>query len=387
MTQLRLFLEKLGANFQIYTVDQFFDLLTARNHPLYIKHHRSLLNIERIRFFSILFGVLMPLWLSFDYLVLTSETFTRLAYVKAVVMVVFILLAWPKNNTGSQLASRFLMALFLFAFPIIFLTSNYYFAKTLEGGRNQSMLQLYALLPYLSVAGLGLFPLTMLEALAYAASLSAIAIGGWLYFINFPILQMLPSIWLLLIMIGLAVISAALQLQGMIFLVSRPSYDPVTSTLSRRSGIDNLVREFQMAILHDNHFSIVFIELEDLDTIVSEYDSHTYDRIVLEAADILGEDLRSNDTLIRWSDKTFMIMLPKTNCTGVRVAIERIRKIGLGTLPDGQPITACIGAAERMLDEITDWHALIDLADLRLVHAKGTGKDRTIFCGESIPSP
>jgi diguanylate cyclase (GGDEF)-like protein len=379
-------LEKLGSNFQIYTVDQLFDLLTTRNHPSYIKRHRSLLHIERIRFFSILFSILLPLWLLLDFLIFAGETFTRLAYIKTVAAVVFILLAWPKKNTDSQLASRFLLTVFLFAFPIIFLTSSYYLAKTVEANQNQLMIQLYAMLPYMSVAGLGLFPLTMLEALAYAVPLSAIAISGWLYFINFPILQILPSIWLLLIMIGLAVVSAAMQLQDMISLVSRPSYDPVTSTLSRRSGIDSMVREFSMAILHDNPFSITLIELGELDTIANEYDSHTYDRIVLEAADILGEDLRSNDTLIRWSDKAFLIMLPKTNCTGVKVTIERMRKIGIGTLPDGQPMTACIGVAERMLDEITDWHALIELVEQRLSHAKRLGRDHTVYCGEKIPS-
>jgi PleD family two-component response regulator len=74
--------------------------------------------------------------------------------------------------------------------------------------------------------------------------------------------------------------------------------------------------------------------------------------------------------------------LSNTDCQGVKVTIDRLRKIGIGTLPDGHPITAAIGSAERILDAVTDWQALLDLAEQRLQEAKHQGKDRSVYCGE-----
>jgi diguanylate cyclase (GGDEF)-like protein len=238
----------------------------------------------------------------------------------------------------------------------------------------------------MSLAGLGLFSLTLLEVLAYAIPLATIAISGWLHLIQVPFEQLIPFFSLLLIMLGLAALSAILQLQDMISLITRPSYDPVTSALSRRSGIDSLVREFQRSVLHDDHFAIAMIELNDLDEYTRDYDTNTHDQVILEVADILAEDLRNNDSLIRWREHVFLIMFPNTNCAGLRLIIERIRKIGMGTLPDGQPITASIGASERTLDLIPDWHACVKLVEQRLQYAKGQGKDYTVYCGEHMTS-
>lgn len=382
MTQVRLFLEKLGANFQIYTIEQLFDLVSTRNHPAYIKRHRALLNIDRIRFFSIIFFLFISLWIAYDFLILTTNRFQFLATIKVAAISLLFVLIWPQKKYAGPLLSRVLLAIFLGIFPFIFLASSYQLSIRSETESDRLMIQLYAMLPYMSVAGLGLFPLTVFETLAYAVPLSTFAIVGWGYFADYSLAQMLPSVWLLSLMIGLAVVSSAMQLQDMISLVSRPVYDPLTGKLSRQSGIASMARDFQSSLLHDNPFSIVLIELEDLDTISKTYDPQSYDRIIFEAADILGEDLRSNDTLVRWSDKVFLLILTNTDCSGVKVTIDRLRKIGVGTLPDGQPITTGIGAAERILDQVSDWHSLIELADQRLQEAQRQGRDNSVYCGD-----
>jgi PleD family two-component response regulator len=46
--------------------------------------------------------------------------------------------------------------------------------------------------------------------------------------------------------------------------------------------------------------------------------------------------------------------------------------------PDGKPMTASIGVAERTLDSRDDWRKLIEIADQRMYTAKQSGKDRII---------
>ncbi|MEN8177745.1 MAG: GGDEF domain-containing protein [Pseudomonadota bacterium] len=387
MKQLYQFFEHLGANYRIYTSEQFSDLFSTQRHPTFVNEHRATLSIERVRFFAALFAVLMPLWLVIDYLVFPLELFIQIAAIRAVSTLVFIYQAWPGKTDKSLAACRITLGIFLFNLPITFLTSIYFLSGAQLDGASLLLAKLYALLPYMSVAGLGVFPLTVYETLTYAIPLSMIAIGGWSFFDTATLNQLIPSIWLLLVLVGLVLFSATIQLQYMISLVSRPSFDPVTGALSRRSGLDTLVREYQMALMHNDNFAIALLDLDNVETIIAEYDYSTYDHAILEAAEVLQEELRHNDMLVRWGEKVFLLILPNTDSKGVRITVERIRKKGIGSLPDGKPVTVSIGIAERMIDKAEDWHDLIDLVDQRRDQAKLTGKDRSVFFdGDGVPA-
>jgi len=215
--------------------------------------------------------------------------------------------------------------------------------------------------------------------LAYATPLAIAAITGWSFFDNATLSQLLPSFWMLFMLVSLVLFCATIQLQYMISLVSRASFDPVTGALSRRSGMDALVREYQMALMHNDGFAIALIDLDNVETIIAEYDHATYDHAILEAADVLREELRHNDMLVRWGEKVFLLILPNTDSQGVRVSMERLRHKGIGSLPDGKPVTVSIGVAERITDKVEDWHDLLNLVDRRRDQAKLTGKDRMVF--------
>ena len=46
--------------------------------------------------------------------------------------------------------------------------------------------------------------------------------------------------------------------------------------------------------------------------------------------------------------------------------------------PDGQPLTASVGVAERIWDAAEDWWKLIDLAESRMLAAQRAGGNRTV---------
>lgn len=379
MKQIHQFFENLAANYRIYTPEQFADLFSTYRHPGYINEHRAILSIERVRFFSALFAVLMPLWLVIDYLVFPLELFVQIAIIRAISTIVFSYQARPGKTENSLSACRVTLGIFLFNLPVTFLSSIYFLSGVPLEGSSLLLAKIYALLPYMSVAGLGVFPLTVYETLAYAIPLSIVAIAGWSFFDTATLAQLIPSVWLLLLLIGLALFSATIQLQYMISLVSKPAFDPVTGALSRRSGLDALVREYQMALMHNFNFAIALFDLDNVKTIIAEYDYSTYDHAILQASEVLQEDLRHNDMLVRWGEKIFLLILPNTDSSGVRITVERIRKKGIGLLPDGKPVTVSIGVAERITDNAGNWHDLIDLVDQRRDQAKLAGKDRTVF--------
>jgi len=164
----------------------------------------------------------------------------------------------------------------------------------------------------------------------------------------------------------------------MISMVSRTSFDPLTGAISRRSGIDFLIREFQMALMHNDNFAIALIDLDNLDSVIAKHDYSAYEHVLLEAARMLQGGLRHNDRLVRWEEKVFLLILPNTDSKGVRVTLDRIHRKGISSLPDGESVTASIGSAERMEDHLEDWHDLVKLVDKRRDKAKLSGKDRSV---------
>jgi PleD family two-component response regulator len=73
--------------------------------------------------------------------------------------------------------------------------------------------------------------------------------------------------------------------------------------------------------------------------------------------------------------------MPNTYGKEAISAIERLRVHGLGMRPDGKPMTASIGIAERTQDQTDDWKALVDIADQRMYIAKQSGKNRSVHSG------
>lgn len=378
MKQLDTFLKHLGSGYRVYTPEQFADLFSTRRHPQYINEHRSTLIIERVRFFAALFAVLMPLWLIIDYLILPLEMFESVVIIRVVSTALFIYQAWPRKIKNSLSSGRITLGIFLLNLPVTFLSTVYFLGGHGLEGNSLTLIHLYALLPYMSVVGIGVFPLTVNETLTFSIPLSIVSIGGWIIFDTATLIELFPSIWLLLMLVGLVLFSATIQLQYMISMVSRTSFDPLTGALSRRSGTDLLIREFQMALMHNGNFAIALIDLDNMESVIAKHDYSTYEHVLLEASRMLQGGLRHNDWLVRWEEKVFLLILPNTDSKGVRVTLDRIHRKGISSLPDGESITASIGAAERMKDHLEDWHDQVELVDKRRDEAKLSGKDRSV---------
>ena len=60
----------------------------------------------------------------------------------------------------------------------------------------------------------------------------------------------------------------------------------------------------------------------------------------------------------------------------VLATLARLREHGLGARPEGAPVTASIGVAERLGDALDDWRMLVELADHRMYYAKQHGRNQ-----------
>jgi diguanylate cyclase (GGDEF)-like protein len=244
----------------------------------------------------------------------------------------------------------------------------------------------YALLPFVLVAGVSMFPLTALEGLAYAFPILVVEAGvaamrldglGWS--------AHLGAVWLLLLSAVVATLAGMSQLGLMTALVRQATRDSLTGCFTRCSGEELL--EIQLNIAERNLYSlsVVFADLDNFKPINDIYGHKAGDQVLVDAARIMHCSLRTSDILVRWGGEEFVLILPNTDRNSAIGVIERLRKHGLGMRPDGQPMTASFGIAEYLHDEAETWRDLMEIADRRMYAAKHLGKDRLVSCSQEIP--
>ncbi|MEJ2455093.1 MAG: GGDEF domain-containing protein [Candidatus Thiodiazotropha sp.] len=377
-------LQHLAATYRIHSLDQFLDLLSPEEHPTFLQEHRCRLMFDRIRFLATLMAILVPLWLLVDLILLPLDALLPIVVIRVLSTLGFAWQArdtkWEKTQRNSWLA----LGLLLINLPIAFFASAYILLGLPMTEHNQLAIQFYSLLPYIAVGMLGLFPLTVLEGAMLMLPLSLLVITGWSFFAAIDLLQMLPTVWLLLIVLGIVFFTSTLQLQYMISFIGRSDFDPVTGALTRRSGMENLIRLHEKAAMNNESLAVALVELDDGQKIIDDYGYATYDHVVQEAADILRDDLRHSDLLVRWGEQRFLLILHATDCEGAAITVDRIRSKGIGTLPDDKAVTASIGVVERAVDRLADVKALLNLVEARCKQAQRHGKDRAELC-QSAP--
>ncbi len=373
-------LNHLAVTYRIHSLDQLLDLVSPEEHPPFLQEFRSRLLFDRVRFLATLMAVLVPLWLLVDLFLLPLQALLPIALIRILSTLAFIWQAressWVRNQRNSWIA----MSLLLINLPIAFFASAYVLLGQPMDESTQLAIHFYTLLPYLAIGMLGLFPLTMLEGAMLILPLSLLVITGWSFFAAVDLLQMLPTVWLLFIVFGITFFTSTLQLQYMIAFIGHSDYDPVTGALTRRSGMENLIRIHEQSAMGNEPLAVALVSLDDTQKIINDHGYAVFDHVVQEAADILRDDLRHNDLLVRWGEQRFLLILNATDCAGAAITVDRIRSRGIGTLPDGRPVTASIGVVERVCDRLADVSALLQRLEQRRESAERKGKDRAELC-------
>lgn len=384
MSLVRSYIKHLGINSRIYSMQELDDLLSADDHPDYMRRHRSILLSDRVRFVASLFTLLMPLWIIVDYLLLPLKMLLPIIIIRLFSTGHFYFLSRYQTDENKLNKNLMMLAGLLLNLPITFFAAAFFLTAVPSEELGQLEPQLYTLLPYIAIGLIGLFPLTLIEGMSISFLLVMLTVTGWTFYTTVPMDQLLPTLWLLCIILCVVLFASTLQLQYMIAAITRADHDPVTGAQTRKSGMQSLVKAFEKAHILNQRFSIALVDLDDTQNIITEFDYATYDHVVLEAAEILQDDLRHNDMLVRWGEKVFLLILPDTDCEGAAVTVKRIHAKGLGTLPDGSPVTASISVCERVEDEIEEWGQMLEVVNKRRDGAKKQGKDRYLLCGKDV---
>lgn len=354
-------------------------LITPHSHLSLLTRRRATMIVNRARLFALLFAVLTPLWSVVDLVVFPFPLWLTLAMMRLMACAAFISLVINYRPSGNLFDAYRAMAL-LFAIPTIFYITSYTVLSHYQlNGISAAIGAGYAFLPFVLLAGLAIFPLTLLESVLIASPiLVAQALAGSLRWSTLDWPSFAGAFWLLVLITGVSTLASMSQLAFMLALVRQAIRDPLTGVFSRRSAEEMLDLQFTNAQRSEAALSVAFLDLDHFKSINDAFGHEMGDKALIGMAHTVGSNLRHGDMLTRWGGEEFLLIMPDTDVTQAQVALERMRRTGFGLRPDGSPLTASIGIAERSTDQVADWKSLIDRADQRMYQAKQGGRNRVV---------
>lgn len=352
-------------------------LATPHQHMSLLTRRRATMIVNRVRLFAFLFAVLTPLWSLVDLVVFPFPLWLNLALMRLLACAAFASLLLYYRPNGNLFDAYRALAL-LFAIPTAFYVASYALLGHYQlSGISAAIGAGYAFLPFVLLAGLAIFPLTLLENLVIASPiLFAQGIAGSLRWTTLDWPSFAGGFWLLVLITGVATLAGMSQLAFMIALVRQAIRDPLTGVFSRSSGEEVLELQFTITNRSDAALSVAFIDLDHFKGINDKFGHEAGDKALCDMTDSVSSNLRRGDLLARWGGEEFLLIMPDTDLAQAESALLRLRNIGFGLRPDGTPLTASIGIAERSADQADNWKTLIDLADQRMYLAKQGGRDR-----------
>lgn len=156
------------------------------------------------------------------------------------------------------------------------------------------------------------------------------------------------------------------------------THDVLTGLGNRRLLIDRLKSETERSKRYDRPFSIVMLDIDHFKHVNDAHGHEVGDRVLVEVARVMDEQIREHDLCGRWGGEEFLIVLPETTLATTKPVVERLRD-GIRDLRvrvDTQllSVTVSVGVAEHRPAE--GYSATINRADMALLQAKRNGRDR-----------
>ncbi len=367
-----------GSIYRKLTELNVFDTLTNRYHSDDFNAARSEYIRTRVNILSIVFAVFAPLWIPMDYLLLDSSDLNVIAFYRLMLFGSMILLLFVNNARKRNLQHSLLCMTLMIAFPAIFYTASLF-----QLVHSNTPLIGYSFIPFLLVAILSVFPLTILEAVVLGIGLIITLVYNDFYAGVLFSLEGFKDLWLISILLIIALWANQAQLHMLLRLYRQATRDPLTGLLNRRVMMERL-NELTQRWNSNQKRPPVSVLMLDLDRFKRINDTHghlTGDKVLKAFSQIMKEELRSSDILTRYGGEEFAAILPGTTLDHAVKAAERIRlrsEQAWVTSKDNEPVrfTTSVGVGQLKTDEKID--EVLHRVDNSLYEAKKTGRNKVI---------
>ena len=185
-------------------------------------------------------------------------------------------------------------------------------------------------------------------------------------------------LWVQMLVMAVYLVACAIQLHYMMALLREASHDKLTGALTRRSGADAMGVYYRLSCQQGTPFAVLFLDLDHFKAVNDNFGHDAGDKVLQSMVSHLQKHLRQADVVVRWGGEEFVVLLTNTSMPAALEVVNRMMLDGFGSRPEGGPLTASMGLAERLTDGGTDWMHLVTLADQRMYLAKSRGRARCV---------
>jgi diguanylate cyclase (GGDEF)-like protein len=155
--------------------------------------------------------------------------------------------------------------------------------------------------------------------------------------------------------------------------------DGLTGIYNRRYLENRLSSEFDRTRRYGGTFSMVLFDLDFFKKVNDTYGHLAGDKVLVEIAARMKQQLRTSDVLGRYGGEEFILILPETSLEGARIFADRLREmIELEPVIYDNitiPVTVSMGVTEHQAD-MPSYTSMTHQSDLALYASKAAGRNR-----------
>ena len=172
-------------------------------------------------------------------------------------------------------------------------------------------------------------------------------------------------------------------------LEARTFIDEVTGYYNTRYLIHELDRLIPQVLEQHDHFSVVFLDLDNFKTVVDSHGHLRGSKVLAQVARVIHEVLGPDDSLVRYGGDEFIVLMPRRSQSGALEITRRLRR-HLNQTPflrdEGLEVkvTASYGIA-TLPEDAQDREKLLLIADRAMFGSKGRGRDRIMVGQDLVP--
>jgi diguanylate cyclase (GGDEF)-like protein len=150
--------------------------------------------------------------------------------------------------------------------------------------------------------------------------------------------------------------------------------DELTGLSNRHGGKQLIDIENKRAIRHRTPLSCILFDIDRFRDVNNTYGHPAGDRVLRELSDVLRQQVRGYDILVRWGGEEILVVLAG-DLEQARQLAERVRHaVETHTIKGIHPVTVSGGVATNDIDY--DFESMWAQADRRLLQAKKDGRNR-----------
>lgn len=298
------------------------ELLTTRRHTADFTASRCTYLSARLRPLALVLGLLLPLWIPVDYLLLPAASFIPMAVLRIAAGAFALALYFLAPHQGRRLSTLCRLGMLLLI-PVALYTG----ARLMLGVSGDNLLYGYGFFPVLVAAMLAVFPLTLLEGLAFGLPL-LLGYAALEFFLGAaPEAIWLGMLWQLGLVMLIALWAQLSQLRMLLDLYHRATRDALTGVLTRSSLAERLAAEHSRWARYGRPMSVMLVELAGLKRVGSEHGHAVSNRLLNQLAKVVSGALRPTDLVGRWDTDTLLVVLPETAADEAGYVAARVREV------------------------------------------------------------